>query len=112
MSAMGVRSPGTLPTQRLQKFHQVQISLAFNQTMKDIIDLSIDAYRAHVANDIERRDQLLTLINTSEQNKDKWIAFFETIGETETNLPDSEKEKLVEIALREKYNIFNPDKNS
>ena len=104
--------PGTLPTQRLQKFHQVQISLAFNQTMKDIIDLSIDAYRAHVANDIERRDQLLTLINTSEQNKDKWIAFFETIGETETNLPDSEKEKLVEIALREKYNIFNPDKNS
>lgn len=75
--------------------------------MKDIIDLCIEAYRAHVGNDFEKRDQLLTLTNTSEQNARKWIAFFETIGGYETELSQSEKEKLVETALREKYNIFN-----
>ena len=75
--------------------------------MIDIIDLCVDAYRAHAANDFAKRDQLLTLINTSEQNTGKWIAFFETIGSGESELEESEKERLVEIALREKYNIFN-----
>jgi hypothetical protein len=53
------------------------------------------------------RDQLLTVVNVSEQNINKWIEFFETIGLNESELPESEKERLVEIALREKYNIFN-----
>ena len=75
--------------------------------MKDIIDLFIEAYRAHLGEDFEKRDQLLTLTNTSQQNVGKWITFFETIGGHETELSQSEKEKLVETALREKYNIFN-----
>lgn len=75
--------------------------------MKDIIDLFIEAYRAHLGDDFEKRDQLLTLTNTSEQNVGKWIAFFETIGSGESELAESEKERLVEIALRKKYNIFN-----
>ena len=75
--------------------------------MKDIIDLFIEAYRAHLSDDFEKRDQLLTLTNTSEQNVGKWIAFFETIGSGESELAESEKERLVEIALRKKYNIFN-----
>ncbi len=75
--------------------------------MKDIIDFCIEAYRAHLGEDFEKRDRLLILTNTSEQNVGKWIAFFETIGGYETELSQSEKEKLVETALREKYNIFN-----
>lgn len=88
-------------------FHQVQISLHIFESMKDVIDLCIEAYRAHVCNDIQMRDQLLTVVNVSEQNINKWIEFFETIGLNESELPESEKERLVEIALREKYNIFN-----
>ena len=75
--------------------------------MKDVIDLCIEAYRAHEANDFAKRDNLLTLINTSEHNIVKWITFFDTIGSGETELVESEKERLVETALREKYNIFN-----
>ena len=73
--------------------------------MKDIIDFCIEAYRAHLGDDIESRDQLLRLVNTSEDNVNKWIEFFETIGSYDQELAQSEKEKLVETALREKYNI-------
>ena len=36
----------------------------------------------------------------------KWIEFFNKIDNIETNLQQSEKEKLIERCLREKYQMF------
>ncbi|MBS71844.1 MAG: hypothetical protein CMO20_02675, partial [Thermoplasmata archaeon] len=66
----------------------------------------IEGYKAHVLVNIRKRDHLLTIANTSAENKEKWIEFFNKIDNFETNLQQSEKEKLIESCLREKYQIF------
>ena len=74
--------------------------------MMDVMDIIIEAYRAHIIRNIRKREHLLTIANTSEQNKEKWIEFFNKIDNIETNLQQSEKEKLIERCLREKYQMF------
>lgn len=70
------------------------------------MDIIIEAYRAHILGNIRKKEHLLTIANTSEQNKEKWIEFFNKMDNIETNLQQSEKEKLIERHLREKYQMY------
>ena len=72
--------------------------------MKDVIDLIIDAYRFHCNNKINERNSILKFVNTTKENKNKWIEFFEKIEYYEIGI--DEKEKMVERVLREKYQIL------
>tara|TARA_B100001996_G_scaffold230347_1_gene177630 strand:- start:642 stop:860 length:219 start_codon:yes stop_codon:yes gene_type:complete len=72
--------------------------------MKDVIDLIMDAYRFHLNHELKKRNSILKLVNTTKENKKKWIKFFEKIEDDETSV--EEKEILLENVLREKYQIF------
>lgn len=72
--------------------------------MKDVIDLIMDAYRFHLNKNLKKRNSILKIVNTTNENKNKWIDFFEKIEFDEMSI--EEKEKLLENVLREKYKIF------
>jgi len=72
--------------------------------MKDVIDLIMDAYRFHLNHELKKRDGILKLVNTTKENKKKWIKFFEKIEDNNTSV--EEKEMLLENVLRQKYQIF------
>ena len=74
--------------------------------MKDVIDYIIDAYRSHINNENEKRDQVLIFANTSGLNVDKWITFFEAIDGVDMDFEPIEKERVLENELRTKYKIF------
>ena len=73
--------------------------------MKDAVDLIVMAYKAHVKNNYSRRDELLRVSTKTETAVEKFIQFFETIFSIETNTPQSEKNRMVEQVLREKYDL-------
>ena len=72
--------------------------------MKDVIDLIMDAYRFHLNKNLKKRNSILKIVNTTNENKNKWIYFFEKIEYEGMSI--EEKEKLLENVLREKYKIF------
>tara|TARA_B100000287_G_scaffold134893_1_gene126892 strand:- start:645 stop:863 length:219 start_codon:yes stop_codon:yes gene_type:complete len=72
--------------------------------MKDVIDLIMDAYRFHLNKNLKKRNSILKIVNTTNENKNKWIEFFEKIEYEGMSI--EEKEKLLENVLREKYEIF------
>ncbi|MED5485678.1 MAG: hypothetical protein VYE59_03595 [Candidatus Thermoplasmatota archaeon] len=72
--------------------------------MKDVIDLIMDAYRFHLNKNLKKRNSILKIVNTTNENKNKWIDFFEKIEYEGMSI--EEKEKLLENVLREKYKIF------
>ena len=72
--------------------------------MKDVIDLIMDAYRFHLNKNLKKRNSILKIVNTTNENKNKWIDFFEKIEYEGMSI--EEKEKLLENVLREKYEIF------
>ena len=47
--------------------------------MKDVIDLIMDAYRFHLNKNLKKRNSILKIVNTTNENKNKWIDFFEKI---------------------------------
>ena len=73
--------------------------------MKDAVDLIVMAYKAHVKNNYSRRDELLRVSTKTETAVEQFIQFFETICSIETNTPQSEKNRMVEQVLREKYEL-------
>lgn len=73
--------------------------------MKDAIDLILMAYKAHVERNYSRRDELLRVSTKTETAVEQFIQFFETISSVETNTPQSEKNRMVEQVLREKYQL-------
>ena len=73
--------------------------------MKDAVDLIVMAYKAHVKNNYSRRDELLRVSTKTETAVEKFIQFFETICSIETNTTQSEKNRMVEQVLREKYEL-------
>ena len=73
--------------------------------MKDAIDLILMAYKAHVERNYSRRDELLRVSTKTETAVEQFIQFFETISSVETNTPQSEKNRMVEQVLREKYDL-------
>ena len=73
--------------------------------MKDAVDLIVMAYKAHVKNNYSRRDELLRFSTKTETAVDQFIQFFETISSVETNTSQSEKNRMVEQVLREKYDL-------
>lgn len=73
--------------------------------MKDAIDLIVMTYKAHVKNNYSRRDELLKVSTKTETAREQFIQFFETISSVETNTPQSEKNRMVEQVLREKYQL-------
>ena len=73
--------------------------------MKDVIDLIVIAYEAHVKGNFPRRDELLKISTKTETAREQFIQFFETICSVETNEPQSEKNRMVEQVLREKYQL-------
>ena len=73
--------------------------------MKEAIDLILMAYKAHVKNNYSRRDELLKVSTKTKTAVDQFIQFFETISNVETNTPQSEKNRMVEQVLREKYQL-------
>ena len=72
--------------------------------MKDVIDLIMDAYRFHLNKNLKKRNGILKIVNTTNENKNKWVDFFEKIEFEGMSI--EEKEKLLENVLREKYKIF------
>ena len=72
--------------------------------MKDVIDLIMDAYRFHLNKNLKKRNSILKIVNTTNENKNKWIEFFEKIEYEGMSI--EEKETLLENVLREKYKIF------
>ncbi|CAI8212216.1 MAG: Uncharacterised protein [Methanobacteriota archaeon] len=72
--------------------------------MKDVIDLIMDAYRFHLNKNLKKRNSILKIVNTTNENKNKWIDFFKKIEYEGMSI--EEKEKLLENVLREKYKIF------
>ena len=72
--------------------------------MKDVIDLIMDAYRFHLNKNLKKRNSILKIVNTTNENKNKWVDFFEKIEFEGMSI--EEKEKLLENVLREKYKIF------
>tara|TARA_B100000927_G_scaffold248946_1_gene212751 strand:+ start:458 stop:679 length:222 start_codon:yes stop_codon:yes gene_type:complete len=73
--------------------------------MKDAIDLILMAYKAHVKNNYSRRDELLRVSTKTDTAVIQFIQFFEHISSVETNTPQSEKNRMVEQVLREKYKL-------
>ena len=73
--------------------------------MKDAIDFIVMAYKAHLKNNYSRRDELLKVSTKTETAREQFIQFFETISSVETNTPQSEKNRMVEQVLREKYQL-------
>ena len=52
-----------------------------------------------------RRDELLKVSTKTETAREQFIQFFETISSVEINTPQSEKNRMVEQVLREKYQL-------
>ena len=73
--------------------------------MKDAVGLMVMAYKAHVKNNYSRRDELLRVSTKTETAVEQFIQFFETICSIETNTTQSEKNRMVEQVLREKYEL-------